>query len=148
MTATQWSTVEDKWNFVRQFQAFVKSGFAFTKFPKWFYQRLSNTFGHIAHYDQGGFYDNFFRQTAGKVAFVEQCLRWECFGQPEFTFCDAEREIQTWLKDEDIAGQLRRQLAREIEVGERRLLAQLQAKYQRAADVEDIEKAQAFTCPS
>lgn len=35
---------------------FIDSGFKQTLFTKKLYPELSNTFGHIAHYNQGGFW--------------------------------------------------------------------------------------------
>ena len=50
--ATKWDTAEDKARFANQFLNFVESGFAESKFPKWFYylwihQHLAE-FRHIA----------------------------------------------------------------------------------------------------
>ncbi len=98
-TPTQHSTEADKAKFVAQFKAFVESDFALSKFPKWFYIRLSMTFGHIAHYNQAGFYETFFNDLRGKMRFIEQCLTWPCYGSPAFTYCDCEEEIQHWLHE-------------------------------------------------
>lgn len=96
-TATKFSTVKDKERFVKQFKSFVKSDYDIHKFPKLFYIRLSMCFGHIAHYDQLGFYDTFFRDTAGKLDFVNQCIHNGGVGDPAWTFADVERQIQLWL---------------------------------------------------
>lgn len=50
-TDTPSAAKEAKVKFCEQFVRFVESDFAPSAFPKWFYQRLSMTFGHIAHYD-------------------------------------------------------------------------------------------------
>jgi len=52
-TATQWSTQDDKAEFGNTLLHFIDSGFKLTLFTKKLYSRLSNTFGHIAHYNQG-----------------------------------------------------------------------------------------------
>lgn len=128
-TATQWSTVQDKEKFVRQFIKFVTKGFRFCDFPKWFYIKLSNCFGHIAHYNQGGFYETFFQSTQDKAAFVQHCLEADTYGSPAFTFCDVEKELQQWLKDNKFLEKLERQAHQEQEDEERKTLARLQAKY-------------------
>ena len=53
LTATQWSTQDDMVEFGNTLPHFVDSGFKETLFTKKLYPRLSNTFGHIAHYNQG-----------------------------------------------------------------------------------------------
>lgn len=101
-TATQFSTAEDKAKFVKHFISFVKKDFPQSMFNKKFYNRLSNTFGHIAHYDQGGFWHTFFTTTAGKVRFLNMTMSFPCYGSPQFTFCDAESEIQKQLGEDRV----------------------------------------------
>jgi hypothetical protein len=121
---TQWDTATTKAKFANQFMKFVKGGFQEKDFPKWFYSRLSNTFGHIAHYDQYGFYEHFFSGEEGKLAFLRHTQDWGCYGQPEFTYCDVEREIQKWLFSSGEAdkvrsscfGMLKAQMKQEIRV--------------------------------
>ena len=129
LTATKWDTVENKEKFIRQFKAFVLSGFKPAKFTKAFYTRLSMTFGHSAHYNQAGFYSVFFSTTAGKIAFVRQNLNYTCGGDPAFTYSDVERILQTWLREQGILEKLMAELAEEVEISERAELARLQAKY-------------------
>ena len=69
-TSTQWDSADRKAAFAKQFIRFVQSDFAKSKFPKAFYVRLSMTFGHIAHYNQGGFFETFFTTTQDKVRFL------------------------------------------------------------------------------
>jgi len=105
LTATEFSTVEDKERFIKQFKAFVESDYHIHRFPKWFYTRLSMCFGHIAHYDQLGFYDTFFRNIDGKIDFIEHC-QYGGVGDPAYTFADVERQIQLWLLEEGILPKL------------------------------------------
>lgn len=128
-TATQWDTEADKEKFVRQFKAFVESDFAKSKFPKWFYTRLSMTFGHIAHYNQGGFYETFFGNLADKVCFLEQTLQCGCYGSPAFTYCDCEREIQEWLQAQGTLEKYQAQFSAAAEASERATMARLNLKY-------------------
>jgi len=128
-TPTQWATTEDKEKFIHQFKKFVESGFELKHFPKWFYNRLSNCFGHIAHYNQGGFYETFFTTTRDKIRFLELCSQWPCYGQPEFTFCDCERELQDWLIEQKLVEKYQQAHAEQIATSERNELSRLQAKY-------------------
>ena len=51
--ATQWSTEKDKADFANSVLHFIESDFKQTLFTRKFYERLSNTFGNIAHYVVG-----------------------------------------------------------------------------------------------
>jgi hypothetical protein len=126
---TKWDNAEKKTTFARQFIKFVRSDFAKSQFPKTFYTRLSGTFGHIAHYNQGGFYDEFFITTADKVRFLRQTMQHPCYGDPAYTYSDVERALQSWLRENGLPAQYEVRLAQEQEAEERAVLARLQAKY-------------------
>lgn len=128
-TPTQWDTTENKAAFAKQFVRFVQSDFAAKHFTDKFYRRLSNTFGHIAHYNRGGFWDTFFTTTADKVRFLEMTLRWSWYGDPAWTFGDVEQALQAWLQADGTLERYRQQLASETEAVERAELARLQKKY-------------------
>jgi hypothetical protein len=98
-TATKFDTVDDKIKFEAQFKKFVLGDFHFKHFPKWFYTRLSMTFGHIAHYDQHGFFNTFFVSQEGKQEFINSTINHHCLGDPEYTYSDVERELVLWTKD-------------------------------------------------
>lgn len=128
-TPTKWDTSDKKAAFAKQFIRFVESDFARSKFPKAFYQRLSMTFGHVAHYNQHGFFEEFFTTTAGKVRFLRQTLAHPCWGDPAFTYSDVERALQAWLRASGVLSQFEQRLADETEAEDRAALARLQAKY-------------------
>lgn len=127
---TKHASVQDKERFIRQFKHFVESDFNELTFPKWFYVRLSMTFGHIAHYNREGFYDTFFKTTCDKITFLEQCRDYGCFGQPEYTFCDAEAIIAAWIREKKIVQKYEKKAKAEQEEMERKLLKQLKEKYE------------------
>lgn len=105
----------EKEKFAKQFKKFVESDFAFSKFPKWFYTRLSMTFGHIAHYNQHGFYATFFKSTRGKAEFLKQTLMYGCYGDPEYTYSDVEKDLQDWVRSERLFEKYLEQLQAETE---------------------------------
>ncbi len=113
-TATKWNTAEDKAKFVEHFMKFVKKDFPQHLFTKKFYSRLSNTFGHIAHYNQLGFWEEFFTTTADKVRFIEMTLNFHCYGDPAYTFSDAEREIQNRMMGSGILAHYKAQYENEL----------------------------------
>lgn len=128
-TPTKFDTAADKAWFADQFIKFVKSGFEQRHFTDRFYRRLSNTFGHIAHYDRGGFWETYFVSTEGKVRFIELSLRHPCYGDAAWTYSDVERELKSWLAAEGTLGKWRENLAVEVEAGERAEFERLQKKF-------------------
>ena len=129
-TPTQWSTAQDKADFANRFAAFVKSGFPQSGFTKKFYTRLSTTFGHIAHYNQLGFWDTFFNSLGGKVYFIRNSLEWGCYGNPQYTYSDVERALQTWLTENNVLANIKEELSEEIVASELATLAHLKEKYE------------------
>lgn len=129
-TATKWNSQEDKAKFANHFVDFVKSGFSQSKFHKWFYNRLHMTFGMIAHYDQGGFFATYFEDDQGKVDFIQECLRYHCWGDVTYTYSDVEKALQVWLRENSILEKLQQERNRMVEYNERRLLAGLKRKYE------------------
>jgi len=126
---TKWDTAEKKAAFAKQFINFVHSDFAQSKFPKAFYLRLSVSFHNIAHFNQHGFFEEFFTTTEDKVRFLRQTLMAPCYGDAAFTYCDVERALQSWLRENDVLAHYENRLAAETEANERAVLARLQAKY-------------------
>ena len=130
VTPTQFSTAADKAKFANHFVRFVESGFKITLFPKWFYHQLSNTFGHIAHFNQGGFYDVQCSTARAQHSFLRQCAGYGCFGSPEFTYCDVEHVLAKWIRDSGRIEVLVTAIRLGAEAAERNELARLKAKYE------------------
>jgi hypothetical protein len=128
-TPTRWEDAEEKARFARRFIWFVESDFAERDFPQALYRRLSSCFGHIAHYNRKGFYEEFFTATEGKVRFLRMTLAHPTWGDPAFTYSDVERALQSWLNQNGVLARYERRLAAEQEAAERAELARLQAKY-------------------
>lgn len=93
-TPTQFSTAADKEKFLKHFHRFVCSGYKWTLFHKWFYVRLSLTFGHIAHYNRAGFYATFFTDAERLEDFWRVTMQYPCYGDPDYTYSDVEKVIQ------------------------------------------------------
>lgn len=142
-TPTKWSTAADKAKFANHFVRFVQSDFQDTVFPKWFYSRLSQTFGHIAHYNKQGFYETFFQSTKDKLRFLaitaghiglyaepaEQRGGMGICGDPAWTYSDVERALRAWVNEKDLVRAYMAKAKAETETGERAELARLTAKY-------------------
>ena len=127
--ATQWSTAEDKAKFANALMKFIAHEFPRPAFSKALYQRLSNTFGHIAHYNRDGYYSVFFERDADKVVLLDQTLRWRCCGDPTYTFSDVERAVQRRLRAANVIDVFRMREADATRKRELDTLARLQAKY-------------------
>ncbi len=127
--ATQWSTAEDKAKFANALMKFIAHEFPRPAFSKALYQRLSNTFGHIANYNRHGYYSVFFERDADKVVFLDLTLRWPCYGDPTYTFCDVERSVQRRLRAANVIEVFRMREADATRKRELDALARLQAKY-------------------
>jgi len=124
-TPTQWDNADDKAWFANQFVRFVESGFEQKHFSDRFYRRLSNTFGHIAHYNRLGFWETFFTTTEDKLRFLEITLNHPCYGDPEWTYSDVERALKSWLTDEGTV-----EAFRQNEASERAQYERLRVKFQ------------------
>ena len=128
-TPTQWDTAEVKAKFANHFVRFVESDFERRLFTKAFYERLSNTFGHIAHYNLDGFWNEFFTSLRGKCDFLEQTCKWPCWGSPEFTYSDVEQVIRSWVKGQHLHETYVQRHNEFVEQAERRLYEQLKEKF-------------------
>lgn len=130
-TPTRHDSAADKARFANVFVRFVESGFKETLFPKWFYTRLSMTFGHIAHYNQQGFYFEQFSSTRRRIEFLRQTVGFPSMmgGDPHFTYSDVERVLAQWVRERKLLDYYMGWLATETEQAERDELARLTLKY-------------------
>ena len=136
-TATKFSSAEEKAKIVNKLTRFILGGFKQGSFSQAMYTRLSNMFGHIAHYNIHGFYDTWFSDTKARCKWAEYVLRggaYGCVGSPAHTWSDVEQALMIWMRDNQIAGQLETIYQAEVEAGELALLRSLQAKHPHQAD--------------
>jgi hypothetical protein len=130
---TKFSTAADKAEFGNAFLHFIESEWKETLFTKTFYNRLSNTFGHIAHYNRPTFYSTWFTSDADRLRFLEQALEWPCWGDAEFTFCDVERALQREIRKRNYVARYELKAAESLRTAEMATLKRLEAKYRPAA---------------
>jgi hypothetical protein len=98
-TGTEFAGAADKADFANHLVRFILAGFPRSLFHKGFYERLSNTFGHIAEYNQAGFWSTWFSNPTAQQQFIKRALDCLPMGQPEFCWVDVERVVQRWIKD-------------------------------------------------
>jgi len=138
-TATKFSTAADKAEFGNTLLRFIDSKWASALFTKSFYNRLSMSFGHIAHYNRAQFYEEWFSSLADQVRFLKHTLRFPCYGDPEYTFSDVERAIQREIVDRNYLSRYELRLAEEQQATDLALLRQLESKYRTPVGEPDRE---------
>ena len=143
--ATKFSSAAEKAEFGNALLNFLDADFAPGLFSNKFYQRLSMTFGHIAHHNRSQFYEEWFASLSAQVRFLEHTLRFPCYGDPEFTFSDVEREIQREVHNRNYLPRYQLLLAEEQRRAELTLLERLEGKYR--SRQEDPEERPASTPP-
>lgn len=134
-TPTEWSTAADKADFGNTLLHFLDAGCPRELFTKKFYNRLSMTFGNIAHYDLEGFYDTWFTRDRHRLGFVQKLLRWPCHGDPKFTFSDVEYAIQRVMRERNYLSRFELGAAEELRAAETKDLERLEAKYRKPQQV-------------
>jgi hypothetical protein len=134
--ATQWSTEKDKADFANSVLHFIESEFKQTLFTSKFYERLSNTFGHIAHYNLTGFWEEWLTTEADRVRFLENMLLWPCYGDPKFTFSDVERALRCEIGTRGYLFRFQAIADAALRSQEVAMLEKLEAKYRTPTSVE------------
>jgi hypothetical protein len=127
---TQWNTAKDKADFCNRFVKFVQSGCDRKLFTNKFYKDLSMMFGHIANYNEDGFYSTFFITPRGRVDFASHTETCHCYGDPTFTWSDAEKLLKAWAIENKMLSNEIRNLNEAVEKKEREELARLKLKYE------------------
>jgi hypothetical protein len=136
-TATKFVAPEEKAKIANKLTRFILGGFKQGSFSQAMYSRLSNMFGHIAHYNINGFYETWFSDPQERFKWAEYVLRggaYGCVGSPAHTWSDVEKALMVWMRDNHIAEQLETIYRAEVEASELALLRSLQAKYPHQAD--------------
>ncbi len=101
-TPTKWHTVADKEKFARHYIKFVQARCPFELFHKWFYERMTHLFMHIAHYNRFGFYETWCDTAEKRFAFVRHHATFESMGDAMWTWCDVERTLKGWIIESGI----------------------------------------------
>ena len=127
--ATKWNSAADKAAFGNTYLHFIESGWKRSLFTKGFYQRLSNCFSHIAHYDIHGFYQTWFTCDKDRLEFLRWASRHPCYGDPKFTFSDVERAIKQQIRSRNYVALYELKATEELRSAERAILVRLESKY-------------------
>jgi len=133
-TPTKFDTSDDKAWFGNALLSFLAKDCPLTAFSNRLYSRLSNTFGHIAHYNKHQFYQEFFLDDASKIEFLRQTLQWPFFGDPNFTYSDVERAVSARIKHSGLLEIYEVRFKTQTEIEERAQFARLKAKFDPTPD--------------
>lgn len=128
-TATKFQPASNKAWFASHYLRFMSSDCPEHQFTQRFYAQLMHCFGMIAHYNKSGFWTEFFTSTTGKIEFLKQILAHPCYGTPDITWSDVEREIIRRLRRANLLDLYRQRLCIEQDAVDRAELARLLAKY-------------------
>lgn len=127
-----YGTAKHKAKFALALARFVISGFDAAKFTPSLYNTLNGCFGHIAHYNRGGFYHTWFADNEQRLSWLLYISTWRTYGDPKFTYTDVEAEFKDWLINSGIIEVYQKRVAAAQEASERATLAALKAKYEEA----------------
>ena len=127
--ATEWNSAADKAAFGNTYLRFIESEWKQALFTKSFYGRLSNCFGHIAHYNVSQFYETWFTCDKDRLEFLKQTVSWRCYGDPKFTFSDVEGAIQHEIRRRNYIAIYELRAAQELRSAEMAVLERLEVKY-------------------
>lgn len=136
-----WGSSADAAAFANKLAAFIDRGFKRTMFTKDMYCKLSNLFGHIAHYNIHGFYQSWFETSERRVVFLRNIVAGGCFG-PTYA---VERALRQWVHSSGVLTTWEQIVADEREQIERTTLAILQAKYPISTPITPSEPAAVIT---
>ncbi|CAM2909951.1 hypothetical protein CFR75_12295 [Komagataeibacter xylinus] len=126
---TRWATVEEKAKLGNAMLRFIAEGMPAEKFTASLYERLSNMFGFIAHYDRHGFAQTWFDSAATRRDFLDQIVRHPCWGDPGFVWSDVEREIGQRVRENLLVEAWASRAREDQNAREKAELARLMAKH-------------------
>lgn len=116
---------KDVGEIARAFERFVDSGYEQKRFTKDLYEALRMSFGFIAHYDRGGFYQKRFSAPEDRVVTFAEIRRPTAW---------PARPIEVALRKIVVRRELHEQALKDVDAAvekrERAELARLKAKYE------------------
>jgi len=102
-TPTKYDSAAQKAKMVNQLAAFVLGGFRRTQFTKDVYNALYlHLFGHIAHYNLEGFYDEWFANLDRQIDWLQHALSQPTYGD----WRDVSEAFVAWLQEEKVLDRL------------------------------------------
>ena len=110
---------------------FIDSGFDRDLFTRQVYSGgLMYMFGHIAHYNQSGFFSTWFDSDSDILNWLVYVSEARLYGDADCTLIEVERIVQKFVRDSGLIALYEGRIARAQEEAERAQLAALKAKYE------------------
>ena len=139
-TATKWASVEDKAKGFRALVSFIQAGFPESKFTRRVYDVLYlHMLGHIAHFNQAGFYAEWFATPERQLAWLRYAAHGGAYGagigDPAYTWSDVETVLVEWVRTSGLVARYEGIVEGRSRSRELTQLACLQAKYGAGARV-------------
>lgn len=133
-TATQWDSALDKATWANAMSSWAKRGFTKNGWRENIYHQLHvHMYGHIAHYNQEGFYAAWFADIHRQLGWLQYAVDGGAFagglGDPAYTWSDVELALSVWIHESGLIDHYQQLCSQDIETKERTLLAHLQLKY-------------------
>lgn len=133
-TSTEYDSAEEKAKWANAMVNFIEKGFREQDFTRRVYTGLYvHLYGHIAHYNQQGFYDEWFSTDKSRLAWFLHAVNNTPKGSPRnWLWDDVEIAFAEWIFESGLIGEYSERIVKATEERERALLAQLKAKYEQA----------------
>src|SRR5689334_3842496 len=99
-TATKWVSAEEKAKWANAMASWIMRGFPKNGWRKGLYEPLHQMYGHSAHYNQEGFYAEWFSSIHRQFQWLEYVAGGGAFGilgDPAWTWSDVERAMRAWI---------------------------------------------------
>ena len=119
-TTTKYDSAEAKAKWANAMASWVERGFPENGWRKSLYIPLSrHLYGHIAHYNQYGFYAQWFDDIQRQLAWLEYVARGGIYGgvisDPAHTWSDVEQAFSVWVRKSGLLARYRQLCAADIE---------------------------------
>ena len=133
-TATKWASAEDKAKGLSALVSFIQAGFPGAKFTRRVYDVLYlHMLGHIAHFNQAGFYAEWFATPERQLEWLRYAVHGGAYGagigDPAYTSSDVETVLVEWVRASGMVHRYEGIVEGRTKSRELAQLAYLQAKY-------------------
>lgn len=133
-TSTEYDSAKEKAKWANAMVNFIEKGFREQDFTKRVYDGLYiHLYDHIAHYNQWGFYSEWFSTDRKRLEWFLYALDNVPHGSPRnWLWDDVEIAFAGWIRESGLIEEYSERIAKATEERERALLAQLKVKYEQA----------------
>lgn len=129
-TPTRFDSAADKAKWANAMARWAQKGFPEQGFTKNLYYHLyQHMYGHIAHYNQWGFFGEWFANDQKCLSWLLHAAKSQAYGDPAHTWSDVALAFTAWVKQSGLIELYQQKVDQAKEAQERAQLAYLQQKY-------------------